>query len=163
MFKSATSVPEARRLPNDWHPMPSITVPLLGQPPQHSPESREPNHLLCPFSRPQHRHIVHTWVHAYCIYQCMHTTNTHSHCTHRQHEEYGVKLADSHTHRSLCSRCMHTNARTDQQACLQTLIQPLFRFFFSHSFFIRAGEGVGRLFPDLSPCLLRSQLQSDRL
>ncbi|KAK2897348.1 hypothetical protein Q8A73_013728 [Channa argus] len=39
VFKSATSVPEARRLPNDWQAMPSITMPLPGQLPPHSQES----------------------------------------------------------------------------------------------------------------------------
>lgn len=31
VFKSATSEPEASRLPNDWHPVPFITVPPPGQ------------------------------------------------------------------------------------------------------------------------------------
>lgn len=102
VFKSATSVPEARRLPNDWHPMLSITMPLPGQLPPHSQVKRalitprtysaDCEHMTCKtYIRCTGVPYSHETAQANATMQ---TTNSNMHCTYRQHE-YAVSALNS--------------------------------------------------------------------
>lgn len=126
VFKSATSVPGARRLPNDWHLTPSITARLPGRLPPQSRQSRALITLSHPFS--SHETYTHTQVFLLCrklpghMQRC--TAQGLIHIA-KQHE-CAVNMEDPLS-LTLTAHCTHSACRDmPLEICLETLIHMLF-------------------------------------